>query len=56
VRQNQKRRIEDLTNSIVYMETMYLAVEGYKKEIVEKNLQRTTEELCNLIKAISLTK
>ena len=53
---NHKRRIEDLTNSIVYMETMYLAVEGYKKEIVEKNLQRTAEELCNLIKATSSTK
>ena len=56
MRQNQKKRIEDLTNSIVYMETMYLAVEGYKKEIVKKNLERTAEELCNLIKAISLTK
>ena len=53
---NHKRRIEELTNSIIYMETMYLAVEGYKKEIVKKNLERTAEELCNLIKAISLPK
>ena len=53
---NHKRRIEDLTNSIIYMETMYLAVEGYKKEIFKKNLERTAEELCNLIKAISLPK
>ena len=53
---NHKRRIEDLTNSIIYMETKYLAVEGYKKEIVKKNLERTAEELCNLIKAISLPK
>jgi len=54
VRQNQKRRIEDLTNSIVYMEN--LVVEGYKKEIVEKNLDRTKEELCRLIKVTSSTK
>ena len=56
MRQNQKRRIEDLTNSIVYMETMYLVVEGYKQEIVKKNLDRTREELCRLIKVTSSTK
>lgn len=53
---NKKRKIEDLTKNIIYMETMYLAVEGYKQEIVKKNLDRTKEELCRLIKVTSSTK
>lgn len=47
-----KNRLRDIENTIQYMESLYLVVEGYKKDVINKNLgyaRAKKEELCKKI-------